>query len=60
MKHKRVPSHYRCRGCGCHNNSNNGNSEYCTLCQADRLAALQEAEWDRRREDELIRRDVEK
>jgi hypothetical protein len=60
MKHKHVSRNYKCRGCGGFNNSNNGDSEYCTMCQAERLAALQEAEWDRRREDELIRRDAGK
>ena len=47
---------YRCADCGRINDSNNAESEYCTLCQAERRAAWQEDEWDRKREDELIRR----
>lgn len=57
MKHKHIPRSHRCMGCDGHNNSTNGDSDYCTLCQAERLAAMQEAEWDRRREDKLIGRD---
>lgn len=51
---------YRCADCGAVNDSNNLESDYCTLCQAERRAAWEEDEWDRKREERLLRRDNEK
>jgi len=48
---------YKCLDCGCANDSNNAESDYCSSCQSERRAAWEEAEWDRRREDELMKRD---
>lgn len=50
---RRGGGSYRCKWCGRVNDSKE-DGDLCSSCQAENLAALQEAEWDRQREEKLL------
>lgn len=46
-----------CRWCGRALDCHDPDSDLCASCEAEELEAMREMEWDRRREEELMRRD---